>query len=339
MPADVALHHDIADAAAPVREFRILEVGLRISSDDAELSREFAAVFGGEEPVGGEPRVRISASVRARVGEGDCGELRISGDDLIDPGSFLLSFSSPTIPLRRLASPDATDVRVGLGDDPEPVFHFRGDDCRFRKVPRWRRIVSHFLFLRLLRHRPDLLFFHAASVGIAGQGVLLMGPKGTGKSTLSAALAARGHEFLGDETAAYQPSSGLLLPFRRPLAIKNGPKSAAIARALETAQPASDEDGVVRVPIESLVPRARATPLPLRAVVFLQGFAARPALARIQPGRDELSQMQPLASSLVDGATARVFEMIRLLGATACYRLHAGDADETTTLLEELQAS
>jgi hypothetical protein len=312
---------------------RILEVDLRIVGDDDGLAREFVSVFGGDPPGEASGRACLSAVVHTSVEEG-WGELTVTGDDLQDPASFLLGFSSPTIPLRLLDRADG-GARIAIGDHDEPLFHFRTDATRFRKVPRWRRIVSHFLFLRMLRLRPDLLFFHAASVGIGDHGILLMGPKGTGKSTLSTGIAARGHAFLGDETAAYQSSTGLLLPFRRPVGIKPGPRAAALARSLEALRPAADEDGLIRVPIESLIAVPPGAALPLRAVVFLQGFAAAPKLSRIEPGREEVAQMQPLASSLVDGATPRVFEMIRLLGRTACYRLTAGAPDETVALLEE----
>ena len=79
-----------------------------------------------------------------------------------------------------------------------------------------------------------------------------------------------------------------------------------------------------------------ARPLPLRAVCFLDGFAANPAIVATTGGRDALARMQPLAGSLGQGATSCVFEMIRLLGAASCYRLRPGDPDETAALLEEV---
>jgi len=311
-------------------------VELRLATDDEALPGEFASVFGGDEPVTGQPRASFSATVMAGPAGAERGRIDVTGDGLADPGGFLLGFSSPTIPMRALPGP-GSEVRVGLGDDPDPVFVFHGTECSFRRVPRWRRIVSHFLFLRLLRLRSDLLFFHAASVGIAGKGILLVGPKGVGKSTLSSGLAGRGHAFLGDETAAFEPASRLLLPFRRPLGIKPGRRASVVDRALASAGGAPDEDGLLRVRIESLAPGPPAGALPLKAVLFLEGFGEKPALTRVQAGRDELAQMQPLASMLSSGtATRSVFEMIRLLGSVACHRLVAGAPDETITLLEEV---
>jgi hypothetical protein len=320
-----------------VQVFRLLEVELQIASDDIGFLQEFAGVFGGDRPADGPPRASFTATVEAGGPAEGHGCLRVRGDALEDPASFLLRFASPTIPLRSIPAPDPDGATlVGLDGDDEPIFAFRNSECLFRKVPRWRRIVSHFLFLRLLRLRPDVICFHAASVGIAGKGLLLVGPKGSGKSTVSGALAARGHDFLGDETAAYQPSSRLLLPFRRPLGIKPGPRAAALERSLAALGPADDEDGLLRVPIEALCSGPEARPLPLRAVCFLDGFAANPAIVATPGGRDALARMQPLAGSLGQGATSCVFEMIRLLGAASCYRLRPGDPDETAALLEEV---
>jgi hypothetical protein len=321
------------DLPASARVFHMLEVELRIEGEDDGLGDEFASVFDAPPVPGVDPRATLTVTVVPSASPG-WAELRAGGDDLPDPAAFLLGFASPTVPLQVLSSSEGRTL-IGLGDDPEPAFEFQGARCAFRRVPRWRRIIANFLYLRLLRLRPDLIFFHAASVGIGGAGLLLVGPKGSGKSTLSASLAVRGHAFLGDETAAYQPQTGLLLPFRRPIGIKAGPRAAAIARALEAAGYAGDEDGLTRVPIERLLSVPPATPLPLRAVLFLQGFGPQPAVTRTEAGREELSQMQPLANSLAAGATLRIFEMIRLLGATPCYRVVAGDPDETAVLVEE----
>jgi serine kinase of HPr protein (carbohydrate metabolism regulator) len=55
-----------------------------------------------------------------------------------------------------------------------------------------------------------------------GQGLLLVGPKGSGKTTISLALAARGHDFLGDEMAGVRIGSLELVPVRRSLAVRDG---------------------------------------------------------------------------------------------------------------------
>lgn len=320
--------------------FHLAGLVLRVETDDPVFLDEFASVFGGRtsdpEPP---PRSReLVARLLTRMPEWPgYGTLHVSGDDLADPAAFLLGFSSPTIPIRRLPSPGPGRTVLGLGAEAEPTLVFEGDTCRFLTTGRWRRILAHLLFLRLLRLRADALFFHAASLAVGGRGVLLVGPKGSGKSTLALALAARGHGFLGDETACYLPASGELLAFRRPVGIKPGIQAAAVREALAQTRRARDEDGILRTEIDSLWPTATPASASLEAVVFLRGFDGEPALSRIEPGREEVSQLQPLATCLTNGAaTHRVFEMVRLLSRVRAYALVAGDPDRTALLVEEV---
>lgn len=320
--------------------FCLLNVALDLHTDDALFIDEFASVFGGRRDSGfdGLADASLKADLLAPARDG-WGELTISGVSLADPAAFLLGFSSPTIPLHLCTENDGQWKSLALGDDPSPMFSFRGDVCRFRGVPRWRRIVAHYVFLRMIAMRQETLFFHAASVGIGGQGVMLIGPKGSGKSTLSLGLASRGHLFLGDETAAYVPQSRALLPFRRPAGIKPGPRTEAVTRSLERARRRVDEEGMMRVDVDELFDLAPARSVPLGAVVFLEGFADEPHIENIQAGRDELAMMQPMATTLSNApATSRVFEMIRLLASVRCYRMSPGSPDKSVQKLEEVFA-
>ena len=67
------------------------------------------------------------------------------------------------------------------------------------------RVASHYLF-------------HGAALSTsAGQGVILAGDAGLGKSSLTLALLQRGWGFLSDDVAAVDRTAGLLYPFPRPL--------------------------------------------------------------------------------------------------------------------------
>lgn len=329
----------MTDGLALSGSFRLVDVVLHVRTDDGQFLDEFSKVFGGNVPPSRQTEARASFEATVTVCRPEHpghGLLRVTGDQLMDPAGFLLQFSSPTVPIRRLEATHQGETVLGLALDPEPALRFRGDRCLFRLGPRWRRILAHFLFLRLLRLRDDALFFHAAAMGVRGMGVLLVGPKGSGKSTLSLALAARGHSFLGDETACYLPASGVLLPFRRPVGIKPGRRAAAVQAALTRGRYPADEDGVLRVDVDSLLPTRDAVPVPLDAVIFLRGFGARPELSRLVAGREELSSLQPLAASLTNRpATHRVFEMVRMISRARAYELVAGDPDETVIVIEE----
>jgi len=66
-----------------------------------------------------------------------------------------------------------------------------------------------------------LLVLHSAVLERNGRAVLLPAPPTHGKSTLCAALVARGWRLLSDELALVDLDSGLLHPFPRPISLKN----------------------------------------------------------------------------------------------------------------------
>ena len=118
-----------------------------------------------------------------------------------------------------------------------------------------RRILSVFQSTAALPHLEWALnwwiynyahqFFivHAAVVERGGQAILLCGPPGSGKSTLCAALAARGWRLLSDEMALVSPDTLKLSATARPISLKNesieviehfAPSAVFGPRALET---------------------------------------------------------------------------------------------------------
>src|SRR6185436_16032492 len=103
--------------------------------------------------------------------------------------------------------------------------------------------------------------FHAASVVVAGRGLLVVGPKASGKTTTALTLASRGHAFLGDEIAAVCEDRKML-PFRRAASIRTGMRGARVAQRLgDGAFPAETfPDGSARVlaNVAELFPSAAA---------------------------------------------------------------------------------
>jgi HprK-related kinase A len=86
--------------------------------------------------------------------------------------------------------------------------------------------------LQLALGERRFLLLHAASVEKDGKGLILTGESGSGKSTLSALLGANGWRFMGDEFVLIEPETGAMMPFPRPVSLKN----ASIA-ALEAVLP------------------------------------------------------------------------------------------------------
>lgn len=328
----------VPTSVLPTASFSLAGVALTVTSDDPPFLAELSSTLGRPRPLNGEG-ASFAASIRTQGGPQGWGHLKLElgGDPAMGPAELLLGLTSPEFPFRLLDSAEPSWTCLALREETEALFALRGADCVFRQVPPWRTAMALLLFHRLLRLRDDAIFFHAASLGLKGRGILLVGPKGTGKSTTALALVSRGHDFLGDETACVVPSSGEILPFRRPVGIKPGPRAKEVHAALARAGRDPEKEGVVRIEIDSLLPVRPPVPARLAAVVFLGGFSPEPRLARIDPGRKELALLQPIVSSLVNAPPSRrVFEMVRLLAGVTAYRLFPGDPDETAEHLERI---
>ena len=61
----------------------------------------------------------------------------------------------------------------------------------------WQHLVAMYAISSAIWLQPDVFVLHAASVGIAGKGVLLSGAKGAGKTTLALSFAAVDTHFSG----------------------------------------------------------------------------------------------------------------------------------------------
>jgi hypothetical protein len=308
--------------------------------DDRSFFPDFFVLFGGPPPRPGSapPGAHLQISLRA-LADSEYGwfHLRDSTDTPFDCDEFRFALAEDRRIFTRKDVDEPGWTCLTLDGAEEPTFAFKGKDCLFSLGPDWRRAVNWHLFWRFLRTRSDAIFFHASAVGVSGVGTIFVGPSGAGKSTTSVALAARGHDFLSDEVAGYVPATGELIPFRRPVGIKPGPRAHAVVRGLPEAEAARiEQEGFSRVDIETLFPVAPAKPLPLQRVIFLRGFAARPDLRRIEPGRAEIAELQPLMSSFLNEShRRRVFDLVRLLGRARVYRLHPGDPDETADYLQD----
>lgn len=328
---------------APRRKARFLLAGilLDVDTDDPPLVDELSSVLGQpREGVTEGPVQVLEARVRARGGPDRFGHLKLASTDPEGggPAELMIGLGSEDFPFELVdAAPAWTSL--AFRGQATPMFALRGDDCLFALVPGWRKAVALLLLQRLMRLRRDAIFFHAASVAVAGRGALIVGPKGAGKSTLALALATRGHGFLGDEHACYCPAQGTLIPFPRPVGIKPGPRARTADAALSRSGRDPDRDGMMRVPVEELLAAPAAGPVPMRAVVFLRGLTDSPRLLRVEPGREELAALQPVGSSFANApSTERVFQLVRLLSRAEVYHLRAGAPDDTAALVESVLA-
>jgi hypothetical protein len=318
-------------------------ISFSIDFDDPTIADALFLMFGGTPPRPGAARseAAVAASIHSVDAPLGWGLLlpRSSAHLPIDGREFTFAISMDEGPFD--ASTVGTWTCITFRGEQEPFIAYDREVVLFRTDRDWQKAIVIYLFCQLQRSREDVIFLHAGSVAIDGRGILFIGPKGAGKSTTVMGLAARGHRFLGDECGAYVPDSRSLLPFRRPVGIKPGPRPRRVAMTLPQAQRVVSGEGFVRVALEELLDiGASDEAVALDSVVFLRGFRDEPQLTAIVPAREDVAAVQPIAGSLINAArTKRVFQLLDMLAHARVFELHPGDPDQTSEYLEEAFSS
>ena len=87
----------------------------------------------------------------------------------------------------------------------------------------WRVVdhLRHVIIDRALSDTEPLVVLHAAVVTKGDSCVVLAGPSGAGKTTLALALLEEGWSYLSDDAAPFDPASGRVIPFPKPLNLRD----------------------------------------------------------------------------------------------------------------------
>jgi hypothetical protein len=228
-----------------------------------------------------------------------------------------------------------------------PLVAINGSHVLFDAAELWPAFLRDLLVGAALTSQKEILFFHAASVSVGGRGVLFIGRGGTGKTTLALALAARGHGVLGDDYTALRPGNLTLLPFRRNVHIRPGPRAQGVQEALQRGryeiEVFSDGQSRLNATVQDLFPEAPAPHVRLAAAFFLRRFGPEPGLAPFRPSLEQLEWLKPLAFSGPIRASwgispgRRILGFLRvidILSKIRCYSLDVGPPDETAARVE-----
>ena len=181
---------------------------------------------------------------------------------------------------------------------------------------------------------------HAAAVRRGGATVLLPAVGGSGKTTLSAWLVARGWTLFNDDLAVLREPDLALVPAPFPLSIKSGSVAVLDARypALRDRPVRADRAG--REVRDLWLERSRLADRPgIVTHAVLPHRTPDAGRASIEPvGPDEvLRALLAGGVQLSGGASPEgVGRLVAWLGALDCRRLSYADADEAADLLESL---
>jgi hypothetical protein len=238
---------------------------------------------------------------------------------------------------------DGREVIVRAVSPEKPFAWFKGNDIVIvdRTQP-WEAFLGHYMVHRLLRLQPHILFFHASSASVGGQGLLFGGFENSGKTTISLSLAARGHGFLGDDIAAVRQADYLLLPVRRSASIRPGPSTSGLHEQLQAAgfpqERYSDGEIRTRAAVGKLFPLAARDAVPLRHAFFLRGFSDAARVESVPVSMDLVRWLTPLGSTLWGISPGkRLMDFFRMLSQVRCHFLtHGRTPEETIAAVEQI---
>jgi HprK-related kinase A len=225
---------------------------------------------------------------------------------------------------------------------PRVVFRF-GGTSPFKPLP----VEQAFALLEwginwaIATHCHQYLILHAAVVACDDRALVLPAPPGSGKSTLCAALVARGWRLLSDELAIILPVSGEIVPLPRPISLKN--------RSIDAVRKFWPEATVGR-PINKTLKGTVTYVKPPRASVLAATRHARPRwIVLPRYASDHSTRLTPVSKAtafmqLVENAFnydvhgRDGFEQLaRLTEASDCFEFEYGGAlDEAVAAFEAL---
>ncbi len=188
-----------------------------------------------------------------------------------------------------------------------------------------------------LGHRRHLLL-HAAVVERDGRAVIMSGISGAGKSTLALLLAQQGWRFLSDEFALIEPDTGLVVPFPRPVSLKN--ESLSVIPAGSRVGPLLA--GTPKGDIRHVAPSAEALAAmdrPAKPVLILFPRFGFPAATRVLPPAESFVRLTQASTNYVALGEAGFRAVVRLRSTVPAIAFDYPDGPSGVAAVEALWAA
>lgn len=181
--------------------------------------------------------------------------------------------------------------------------------------------------MQFMRGRPDLLWLHAGVIERSGGALLLSGPSGQGKSTLSTRLCEHGWKFLSDDIAPVRMDIDRVVPFPQTPVRRLHPGrevSPQDLRKLERESIDIEDDGVTRREAD------------IRGIVFVRYEMGAPAaLSRLPQGSAAIELLRN-ATNFWDHRISAVDRVADLARRVPMYTLVYDSPAEAASRLDDL---
>ena len=207
-------------------------------------------------------------------------------------------------------------------------------------------VTNHFPFLEWgmnwsIAHRSNIhLLLHAGVVEKNGQGIVLSALPGSGKSTLTAALAASGFRHFSDEFGVLRLSDHKLIPLLRPIALKND-SIAVIRRFRPDAVIGPVFRGTRKGDVAHVAPTAesvlrRSEPAEPRLILFPKFVAGAPTqLTAVSPSR-AFSRLSVNSFNYELLGPVSFGALTRMAERCTAYSLQYSDLDSAISAIDQL---
>jgi hypothetical protein len=275
-----------------------------------------------------------------------------SSDALVGPSYRALSYSfrihtnvaSLRRELDRLLEPFRTaegngipEYRLVHNEANRPQYAMFRDGERVRSFPKPEQLIDHLLWevsSRALQMIEGFLAIHASVASWKGRAVVLPAPPDSGKTTLVAGLTQAGFDYLSDEAALIDPSTALVHPFPRALAMESGSFEAVFGAAPGGALGTGPRR--FHVSPDQLRPEAIGRSCPI-AYVIAPSYDRNDATALDPVGRAEALTLLVRNSFNFDRfGSAGLALLANIVKTAQCYRLRVADLESAVRIIEDL---